>query len=334
MPRQGPRLIVAMLACASMIGCTQDPPLGSSDPVTSPRSDLVRAAVRIHVDLLNGTAVTVAPEARTGTAAGLSLALLGRTELRADIVGEIRRSAVGEFTKKKVRVSMDVALTNLLTNAAFVTPTFPTPPAATTGVLLFPFATTVTSGFGAVAPSPDWDGVPINFFNDSDAPCTLYKSDCYRWEAYAAPLTGGATSATRTIGFDVDPSVTAFDTYFVLAADLSSLGVVAGRITSAPFSGGTESPAAATVTLDLLAADGSGSAGHLVATTDADGQYIFLNMPGNSPFQPPFSAQDGNGYLLTVVADVCGETRDIDDSGMTSVQAGRTTRTNFTFNCS
>jgi hypothetical protein len=199
-----------------------------------------------------GTALTVPSDARSASAAGLSFALVGRTELRADIVGPIRRSAVGEFTKKKVRVSMDVALTNLLTNAAFVAPTFPTPPAGTTGVLLFPFTTTVTTGSGAVAPSPDWDGAPINFFNDTDAGCFLFKSDCYRWEAYPAPLTGGASTGIRTVGFDVDPTVTAFDTYLVLAADLSSLGVVAGRITSTPTAGGPQTPAAgATVTLDL-----------------------------------------------------------------------------------
>jgi hypothetical protein len=295
----------------------------------------MRAAVRVHVDLVKGTAVTVAPEARTATAAGLSLALLGRTELQADVVGDITRSAVGEFTKKKVRVSMDMALTNLLTNTAFVTPTFPTPPTATSGVLLFPFATVVTAGSGGVAPSPDWDGAPINFFNDSDAPCSLYKSDCYRWELYPSPLTGGVTTAARTVGFDVDPLVTAFDVYFVLAANLSSLGVVTGQITSAPFAGGTRSPAAgATVTLDLLAADGSGSAGQRQATTGADGTYTFLDVPANSPFEPPFSAADGNGYLLTVVAPVCGDSRDIDDSGQTAVQAGRTTRTDFLFTCS
>src|SRR5438034_299867 len=76
------------------------------------------------------------------------------------------------------------------------------------------------------------DGAPINFFNDNDAGCSLYKSDCYRWEQYPAPLTGGSSTGIQTVGFDVDPSVTAFDTYFVLAADLSSLGVVAGRVAS------------------------------------------------------------------------------------------------------
>jgi hypothetical protein len=336
MPRQGPRFVVAMLACAMTVGCTQDSPLGSSDPVTPPRADLLRSAVRIHVDLVQGTAVAVSPDARSASAAGLSLALVGRNELRADVIGDIRRSAVGEFTKKKVRVSMDVALTNLLTNAAFVAPSFPTTPAGTSGVLLFPFATTVTAGSGNVAPSPDWDGAPINFFNDTDAGCSLYKSDCYRWEAYPAPLTGGSSTGAQTVGFDVDPSVTAFDTYYVLAADLSSLGVVAGQVLSAPFPGGPQTPApGATVTLDLFVA-GGGTLGQLVTTTDANGNYRFLDVPPNSPFPfgSGFSAENGDGYLLKVVAPVCGGTRDGDNSGMLAVQAGRTGGASFIFNCS
>jgi hypothetical protein len=326
-----------MLACATALGCTQDSPLGSSDPVTPPRAELLRAAVRIHVDLVNRTAVTMSPDARSATATGLSLALLGQSELRADVIGPIRRSAVGEFTKKKVRVAMDLALTNLLTNAAFVPPSFPTPPAGTSGVLLFPFSTTVSGGSGNIAPSPDWDGSPINFFNDIDVTCSLFKSDCYRWEAYPAPLTGGATTAARTVGFDGDPSVTAFDTYVVIAADLSSLGAVAGRVASVPSLGATPIPAAgATVLLRLSLADGSGQLGpDLTTTTDADGNYFFPNILPNSPFAfgSGFSAENGNGYFLRVDADVCGSPHDLDNSGQLAVQAGRTASTGFTFNC-
>jgi hypothetical protein len=334
MPRQGPRFIVAMLACALMVGCTQDSPLGSSDPVTPPRTDLLRSAVRIHVDLAQGTAVTVSPDTRSAAAAGLSLALVGRNELLAN-VDNIHRSAVGEFTKKKVRVTMDVALTNRLTHAAFVAPTFPTPPAGSSGVLLFPFATAVTAGSGNVAPSPDWDGPPINFFNDTDAGCYLYKSDCYRWEAYPAPLTGGLSTAARTVGFDVDPTVTAFDTYFVLAADLTSLGVVAGRVTSVAVLGDPQVPVAgATLTLKLFVA-GGGTLGTLTTTTDADGNFSFLNIPPNSPFAfgSGFSAENGDGYFLRVDADVCGGPHDIDNSGMLAVEAGRTGGASFVFNC-
>jgi hypothetical protein len=43
---------------------------------------------------------------------------------------------------------MDVALTNRLSNAAFVAPTFPTLPTGAGGLLLFPLSTTVTLGTG------------------------------------------------------------------------------------------------------------------------------------------------------------------------------------------
>jgi len=52
---------------------------------------------------------------------------------------------------------------------------------------------------------------------------------------------------------------------------------------------------------------------------------------------PPTLEPQGYGCELvdlTVVAPVCGGSRDIDDSGMTAVQAGRTTATSFIFNCS
>jgi hypothetical protein len=52
---------------------------------------------------------------------------------------------------------------------------------------------------------------------------------------------------------------------------------------------------------------------------------------------PPTLEPQGYGCELvdpTVVAPVCGGSRDIDDSGMTAVQAGRTTATSFVFNCS
>ena len=89
------------------------------------------------------------------------------------------------------------------------------------------------------------------------------------------------------------------------------------------------------MTLDLFVA-GGGTLGQVVTTTDADGNYRFLNVPPNSPFPfgSGFSAENGDGYLLTVVAPVCGGSRNIDNSGMLAVEAGRTGGANFVFNCS
>jgi hypothetical protein len=321
------------------VGCTQDVPLGSSDPSTPNRADLLRSAVRVHVDLLRGTAVTISPDARTATAAGLSLALVGDNELQANVTA-IARSAVGEFTKKKVRVTMSVALVNKLTNAAFVAPTFPAPPAGSSGLLLFPFSTTVSAGSGNIAPSPDWDGAPINFFNDTDAGCSLYKSDCYRYEAYPAPLTGGSGTAARTVGFDVDPTVTAFDTYFVLAADLSNLGVVTIHVGSKATELDDPVPAAgATVTLRLTPPIGvpipPSGIPEFQAQTDAAGNAVFLNIPANIPFAfgSGFSVEDGDGYLVEVDANVCGTPHHEDNSGQLGIQAGQSVTQSFQFNC-
>ena len=71
----------------------------------------------------------------------------------------------------------------------------------------------------------------MNFFND--ASCSSgSKSDCYRWEGYPAPFAPGTTTAARTVGFDVDPTVQSFTTYVVLAADLQVPGSLSGTVTS------------------------------------------------------------------------------------------------------
>lgn len=94
-------------------------------------------------------------------------------------------SNVGQYTPGKVRINFNVNVTNRLSSVELITPTFPTPPAGVSGVMLFPFenVTIVTSGGttvggdgteviveqpsrGAVEPSIDWDGAPHNFFND------------------------------------------------------------------------------------------------------------------------------------------------------------------------
>jgi TolB protein len=97
--------------------------------------------------------------------------------------------------------------------------------------MLFPFATTLTAGNGAIDASTDWDGAAMNFFNDASCSSGA-KSDCYRWEPYPAPFAGGTTTAARTVGFDVDPSVQSFTTYVVLAADLQVPGSLNGTVSS------------------------------------------------------------------------------------------------------
>ncbi len=170
---------------------------------------------------------------------------------------------MGEFVPKKVRIRFDVAIRNR-SSVSLLPPTFPTPPAGTSAVLLFPFATQLTDGNGAVTASTDWDGTALNFFND--ASCSSGgRSDCYRWEGYPAPLAAGTTAAARTVGFDVDPTVQSFTTYFVLAADLPVPGSISGTVSS-PHRGPLGH-----VTVSLAPAN-------RFTGTDSDGTYRFDNV--------------------------------------------------------
>lgn len=196
-------------------------------------------------------------------------------------------SAVGQYTPGKVRVNFDVNITNRLSSVELITPTFPVPPAGTNGIILFPYQTTVTvtSGgvsvggdgteviveqpsYGAVASSTDWDGTSYNFFNDDG--CPAGSTDCYRYETFGQPLAAGATSAARTVGFDIDPTVGSFRARLIVAADLRNAGAaptgsVAGTVSS-PQRGNI---AGATVTVQT---------GSFTGTTDASGAYTINNV--------------------------------------------------------
>jgi hypothetical protein len=206
-------------------------------------------------------------------------------------------SNVGDFIPNKIRVRFDVSITNRLSSVQLITPTFPPPPAGVDGILLFPFSTTVTQTTGGAsvggdgtdiiielpnrgqtAPSTDWDGTgsagsgaPFNFFNDAD--CTAAgANDCYRWEAFAEPLAAGATSTARTVGFDIDPTVSSFRARLILAADLQNSGPApVGTI-----SGSVTSPLAGPLTgVTITATPGTG----LTGTSGAGGAYTIPSVP-------------------------------------------------------
>ena len=199
----------------------------------------------------------------------------------------------------KVRVKFDVAITNLLNGVIMETPTFPTPPTGETGVFMFPFLTTVTNtaggttvedgntvvietpGYGVVSPSVDFDGAPHNFFNDTACPAgqvggegggsvvpggngstgQTSQTDCFRYENYPA-INGGSTSAPKTVGFDIDPTVQQFRVRMLVAADLRNAvtptGSVQGIVSSSVIG-----PIAGAIV----------NAGGLLDTTDATGAY-------------------------------------------------------------
>jgi len=255
------------LACGADRGTT-GPRLPGNPP---PNPQIKSAAFIADVNLTTGRITITAPQPKVtpGTSAASSAALsaslagpeLGTPSfsiLAGDAVeltgSNMVTSAVGQFTPGKQRVTFDVNITNRLSSVELITPTFPTPPAGVSGVILFPFenVVTVTTGgvsvggdgtdvivetpsFGAIAPSVTWDGAPHNFFNDSG--CPVGATDCYRYEAFSQPLGAGATSEARNVGFDIDPTVHSFRARLIVSADLRNAGAaltgtVAGSVTS------------------------------------------------------------------------------------------------------
>ena len=197
-------------------------------------------------------------------------------------------SAVGAFMPGKVRVTFDLTVTNRLNTVDIGGPTqFPLPPPGTTGLLLFPYdiAVATTSGgtstggggndvivvlpsTGLVAPSPDWDGAPFNFFNDS---VCAGGNDCFRWEEFAAPLVAGTSSLSHRVGFDIDPTVGQFTARLLVAADIMNQSLRPGSIGGSVFSSALGTLAGVTVT----AASGPS------ATTDATGAFSLTGIvPG------------------------------------------------------
>ena len=263
--------VLATAALLGIVGCAgQDKAAGPVLPPAPPDNpQLVQAAFIFHVNTTTGRVDISAPQstlngfasgpARSGLG-GPSFSLIGGDAINLT-ASNFSASAVGQFSPGKVRVRFDLNVTNELSSVQLITPTFPPPPPGVSGILIFPFAThvTVTSGGvsvggsgdsliielpnrGEVAPSTDWDGdgtagsgAPFNFFNDTG--CPAGSNDCYRWEAFAQPLAAGATTAARTVGFDIDPTVANFSAKIIVAADLQNsgpapTGTVAGRVSS------------------------------------------------------------------------------------------------------
>lgn len=257
------------------LGCTAETKvLGPWGPPDLPSTGFARAAFLADVNLRTGRIAITSPQisttldAASGASVGPAFSLVGGDAVLLT-TSNFSASAVGAYQPGKIRVTFDVALTNRLTNVELAGPTtFPSPPQGTTGPLLFPYdiaiATTSggTSGSGGdvivvlpsgglVAPSTDWDGAPFNFFNDS----TCIEGDCYRWEEFAN-LLPGTTTASRQVGFDIDPTVGQFTARLIVASDLvdtsipqpgtvqgvvsaATLGPIAGAVVTATPGGAT-----------------------------------------------------------------------------------------------
>lgn len=200
------------------------------------------------------------PNPANGDQEGTFASLLGGDVI--DLVAtNFQAGALGAVVPNKILITVDLQVVNKLNSVNLIAPTFPTPPAGSTGVLAFPFeiSVTTTSGGvsvggagneviissprgGAVQVSNDWDGTgapgsgaPHNFFNDVG--CGPNSNDCFRWEEYG-PIPALGSSSSRTVGWLIDPTVGDFRTKVILAADLQNsggaaqFGTVAGTVTS------------------------------------------------------------------------------------------------------
>jgi Tol biopolymer transport system component len=275
----GPLRFLTLLAAAiGIAACDADHPAAPSTP--SELAQLRGVAIALTVDAQTGRVTQAGPSHSRAGGPGPSFALLGQNEI-AVATSNFDRSAVGAYTKKKVRIRFDVELTNQLQGATLVTPTFPQPPLGQQSLMLFPFRIDRIVGKGSVAQSDDWDGdgtpgsgKPYNFFNDPQ--CKATPTACYRWKGFPSPLAAGATSPAKTIGFDVDPEVQSFEVYLVLAADLKNGGTMPGTL-NGTLTGTVTSPERGALTNVMVTL----SPGGQTARTDALGRYTFASVvPG------------------------------------------------------
>ncbi len=217
------RMLPIPLGLALLLaGCAVDDGPTVPDVGNPPPPELGRAAFKLTIDVATG-AISVAerPGAALWRPGGRALAfsLIGSEAVELHPTNCTWTNVTGSSSKK--RCSFDLALQNRLQITDLVPPTtFPRPPQGTTGILVFPFtAAALGVPGGSATPSPDWDNVPTNFFNDFGG-CGGKSSDCYRSETYPGPLYAGETSATRRVGFDVDKAAQNVSVFIVVAADL------------------------------------------------------------------------------------------------------------------
>ena len=252
--------VFAFLAAMTLSACIEEQPTAPRSPLLPPEPpdnpQILSASWRMDVNRVKRTIKITPPAGQQidklqkqiiadyfGVAPGSpDLSILAGDVIEIVTPGTLTSSAVGAFIPGQVRTTFNVAIRNKLSAVNIITPTFPAPPAGTSGVILFPFQITVTEtpgqtttggdgtevlvelpNRGLVAPSVDWDVAPFNFFNDTG--CGPGSTDCYRSETFLSltgtpVVQGGATSQSRVIGFDHDPTVSQFRVRMILAGDL------------------------------------------------------------------------------------------------------------------
>ncbi|MEZ4424691.1 MAG: PKD domain-containing protein [Gemmatimonadota bacterium] len=343
-------MLIAAAACSD-----SEPVVGPLLPPAPPENpEIVSAAWIADINKIEGT-VKITPPARgydpqiIADFFGLAPDHPEFSILAGDVVdvladpASLNFSPVGQFSPGLIRVTFDVAIRNKLSAVDLIQPTFPTPPPSTSGALLFPFETIVTTTTGGVtggqgdgtgvivelpnqgnvAPSVDFDGAPFNFFNDSA--CGPTDNDCYRYEEFGVPVVGGSTTAFQTIGFDAEATVSQFRARMIVAADLLDSTPNALPVASAggPYTGDAGQP---------IAFDGTGS-------NDPDGTIVqydwdFGDGSTGSGATPSHVYATAGSYTATLtVTDNRGGTATASSAVTVNVPANIPPVASYTFSC-
>lgn len=212
------RSAIVTVAVLGLSACAADAP-SPSDPAFPP--DLRPSAFTLQIDGRSGRITVAPPQAAARTEGGVRLmnSLLGSDALGVSATDCVFSPVPGN-TKKR-RCTFSITLTNRLTVTDLVAPaTFPKPPVATDGILVFPYTAAGLSDIGGTAlANADWDRAPANFFNDFGGCTTARYNDCYRSEPFPT-LYAGSSSLPRQVGFDIDADAVSVSAYLVVAADL------------------------------------------------------------------------------------------------------------------
>ena len=236
------RSVVLLGAILTACGSDSLAPKAAAPDERLPLGPRYAGAGYLVTDDASNRSVSIEPPRRKSaeSAAGLNFSILQGEEIGLD-VSNYSVSEVGALTPGKVRIRFDVSVTNRLPGVALVPPVVGSDDAAAPALMFFPLlqSAALTTGStevsqdgsvvvnrasrAVVEPSVDWDGDGSGHLNGfdftGDSACTMPAPGCTRWEALP-PLPPGASSPVQTVGFDLDPTVTTFRAWLLLAADL------------------------------------------------------------------------------------------------------------------
>ncbi len=236
-----------MAGLAVLVACTAadlESPSARDDATAFGAGGRTRGGFLLEVDTRQ-RAVRVAPPADPVSAhsgGGPSFSILDGQAIGLT-VENYTVSEVGQYFPGKVRVQFEVAVANRLPGLALVPPALGGA-APRSSLMLFPLlqGAKLTNGATAinedgsilvdrrsatvVQPSADWNGDGNQprwrgFDFGGDSSCAPGMAGCTPWEGLPS-LLPGERSPGRLVGFDLDPTVSEFRAWLLLAADVRS----------------------------------------------------------------------------------------------------------------